>query len=153
MNNQEEWKTVSSRRSMQRNKTQDLNKFNRLHAQKRVSILEQVSNGALEPNKAEQLLRPGYYRSIPRSIYYRTTKSGAVAVYGFSTRPLVLYEDRWYKFFEWIKTGELENYLRKNSKELRKPSIVRTEDADVEADAEADADADVEADADDEVDL
>lgn len=130
MSNEGEWQTAGPRR-MQGNRTQQSNKpqqagrFNRFHAQKRVSILEQVSNGSLEPGKAEQLLRPAHYRSIPRSVYCRTTKSGAVAVYGFSTRPLVLYEDRWYKFLEWLQTGELESYLRENSEALRKPHPVR----------------------------
>lgn len=124
MSNEGEWQTAGRRR-MQGNKTQQGGRFNRFHAQKRVSILEQVSNGSLEPGKAEQLLRPAHYRSIPRSIYCRTTKSGAVAVYGFSTRPLVLYEDRWHKFFEWLQTGELESYLCENSEELRKPNPVR----------------------------
>lgn len=126
MSNEGEWQSVGgNRRRMQNDRTQQGGRFNRFHAQKRVSILEQVSNGSLEPDKAEQLLRPAHYRSIPRNVYCRTTKSGAVAVYGFSTRPLVLYEDRWYKFLEWAQTGELENYLRENSDELRKPHPMR----------------------------
>lgn len=124
MSNEGEWQTAGRRR-MQSNRTQQSGKFNRFHAQKRVSILEQVSNGSLEPDKAEELLRPAHYRSIPRNVYCRTTKSGAVAVYGFSTRPLVLYEDRWYKFLEWLQTSELENYLRENSEALRKPHPMR----------------------------
>lgn len=124
MSSEGEWQ-IAGRRRMQGNRTQQGGRFNRFHAQKRVSILEQVSNGSLEPGKAEQLLRPAHYRSIPRSVYCRTTKSGAVAVYGFSTRPLVLYEDRWYKFLEWLQTGELESYLRENSEGLRKPHPVR----------------------------
>lgn len=143
MSNEGEWQSVGgNRRRMQINRTQQSNRmqkgsrFNHFHAQKRVSILEQVSNGSLEPDKAEQMLRPAQYRSIPRSVYCRTTKSGAVAVYGFSTRPLVLYEDRWYKFLEWIQTGELESYLRENSEELRKPHPMREHSDTVTASSE-----------------
>lgn len=128
MNNEEEWKTTGRRNHHQSGKSG----FNRFHTQKRVSILEQVHNGSLEPGKAEQMLRPSRFRPISRTVYCRTTKSGAVAVYGFSTRPIVLYEDRWYKFLEWIQTGELDNYLKKNSDTLRKPRFFTNSGAEVE---------------------
>lgn len=121
MSSEGEWQTAG-----RRNRSRQAGKFNRFQEQKRVSILEQVSNGSLDPGKAEQLLRPSHFRSIPRNVYCRTTKSGAVAVYGFSTRPIVLYEDRWHKFLDWLKTDELQNYLKENSDSLRKPNPAPT---------------------------
>lgn len=128
MSNEGEWKTAGRRNRHQSEKSG----FNRFHTQKRVSILEQVHNGSLEPDKAEQMLRPSRYRPISRTVYCRTTKSGAVAVYGFSTRPIVLYEDRWYKFLEWLQTGELGSYLKDNSDTLRKPRFFTNSGAEVE---------------------
>lgn len=116
MNKDNEWTTVSTRKS---GHTSGINRF---HAQKRTSILEQVANGSLTPQKADQMLRPTRQRPISRTPYCHTTKSGAVAVYGFSRRPMVLYENRWYQFFEWMKTGELEQYLKDNTEHLKKPS-------------------------------
>ena len=129
MSNDGEWKTAGRRNRHQSGKSG----FNRFHTQKRVSILEQVHNGSLEPGKAEQMLRPSRFRPISRTVYCRTTKSGAVAVYGFSTRPIVLYEDRWYKFLEWIQTGELGDYLKENSDTLRKPCFFTGGDQDSSA--------------------
>ena len=122
MSEEGEWEKAGTRR-IYGDRTHKTNRFNNLHSQKRVSILKQVSNGSIDPSKAEQLLRSVNFRSIPRNIYCRTTKSGAVAVYGFSTRPIVLYEDRWFKFLEWLKTDELTNYLSENSESLRKPHV------------------------------
>ena len=73
------------------------------------------------------MLRPTRQRPISRTPYCHTTKSGAVAVYGFSRRPMVLYENRWYQFFEWMKTGELEKYLKDNTEHLKKPSEYHAE--------------------------
>lgn len=125
MDKDNEWTTVSTRKSGNTNgHTSGLNRF---HAQKRTSILEQVANGSLTPQKADQMLRPTRQRPISRTPYCHTTKSGAVAVYGFSRRPMVLYENRWYQFFEWMKTGELEKYLKDNTEHLKKPSDYHAE--------------------------
>ena len=124
MNFKNEWQSVTSKKNQSHPKS--FNRFNNSKSfmnneSKRLSILKQVSNGSITAEYAEKLLKPVQYRTIPSTVYIRTTKSGAVAVYGFSNRPIVLYEDKWNKFMEWIGEGDLKKYLEENSESLRKP--------------------------------
>ena len=124
MNFKNEWQSVTSKKNQSHPKS--FNRFNNSKSfinneSKRLSILKQVSNGSITAEYAEKLLKPVQYRTIPSTVYIRTTKSGAVAVYGFSNRPIVLYEDKWNKFMKWIEEGDLKKYLDENSDSLRKP--------------------------------
>jgi hypothetical protein len=143
MNYKNEWQSVTSKKNQSHPKS--FNRFNNSKSylnteSKRLSILKQVSNGSITAEYAEKLLKPVQYRTIPSTVYIRTTKSGAVAVYGFSNRPIVLYEDKWNKFLDWISKGNLKKYLEENSDSLRKPSQLSRGEDEAEEDGDDEQD-------------
>lgn len=122
------------------------------------SILRRVADGSLNPDVAVKMINSGYRsnyrRPVPVKPYYRVTRSGALAVYGFSPRPVVLYANQWNKLLKHFEHPDtnLTDFISTHEDELREvnfthrtPGVKRVEtDARDEGDAGAGEDADVE---------
>jgi hypothetical protein len=57
--------------------------------------------------------------------YCKVTTTGALALYGISNKPIVLYPDQWGKLINMAKSNYIENYIKYNNKRLKfKPTDV-----------------------------
>ena len=57
--------------------------------------------------------------------YCKVTTTGALALYGISNKPIVMYPDQWGKLINMAKSNYIENYIKYNSKRLKfKPNDV-----------------------------
>lgn len=48
----------------------------------------------------------------PTRPYCKVTGSGALALYGISKQPIVLYADQWNKFLKVAKSDYIDNYIK-----------------------------------------
>ena len=55
----------------------------------------------------------------PTRPYCKVTSSGALALYGVSKQPMVMYAEQWNKLLKVIKSGYLENYIKYNEPRLK----------------------------------
>ena len=57
--------------------------------------------------------------------YCKVTTTGALALYGISNKPIVMYPDQWSKLINMAKSNYIENYIKYNSKRLKfKPNDI-----------------------------
>ena len=55
----------------------------------------------------------------PSRPYCKVTGSGALALYGISKQPMVLYADQWNKLLKVIKSNYIDNYIKYNESRLK----------------------------------
>lgn len=55
----------------------------------------------------------------PTRPYCKVTGSGALALYGISKQPIVLYADQWNKFLKVAKSDYIDNYIKYNESRLK----------------------------------
>lgn len=55
----------------------------------------------------------------PPRPYCKATSSGALALYGISMQPIVLYADQWNKLIKIIKADYVDNYIKYNESRLK----------------------------------
>ena len=55
----------------------------------------------------------------PTRPYCKVTGSGALALYGTSKQPIVLYADQWNKFLKVAKSDYIDNYIKYNESRLK----------------------------------
>ena len=55
----------------------------------------------------------------PLRPYCKVTGSGALALYGISKQPIVLYADQWNKFLKLAKSDYMDNYIKYNETRLK----------------------------------
>ena len=92
--------------------------------QKPVSAYQQLS-GILNALKSEEMslndaLNKIQLKDVPPSRpYCKVTAGGALALYGISKQPIVLYADQWNKLLKVTKSNYLENYIKYNESRLK----------------------------------
>lgn len=55
----------------------------------------------------------------PSRPYCKVTGSGALALYGISKQPMVLYADQWNKLLKITKSNYIDNYIKYNESRLK----------------------------------
>jgi hypothetical protein len=80
-------------------------------------ILNGLKTGDLSINDAMNKIQ--LKDTKPSRPYCKATSSGALAFYGISKQPIVLYADQWNKMIKIIKTGYVENYIEFNKDRLK----------------------------------
>lgn len=55
----------------------------------------------------------------PSRPYCKVTGSGALALYGISKQPMVLYADQWNKLLKVTKSNYIDNYIKYNESRLK----------------------------------
>ena len=94
--------------------------------------------------------RSNYRRPVVEKPYYRVTRSGALAVYGFSPRPVVLYANQWNRLLKHFAHPDtsLTDFVSTHEDELREVNFTHrtpyTKDRGADTDTDTGADADVE---------
>lgn len=93
----------------------------RFNVKRTRDLFARVANGSLNPESAMRMMnKNSRFRPVPETPSFRTTRSGALAVYGFSPRPVVLYANQWRRLLSFFEQeSAFENYLTENSDELR----------------------------------
>ncbi len=91
---------------------------------KQVSAYQQLS-GILNALKSEEISLNDAMNKIqlkdskPLKPYCKVTSSGALALYGISKQPIVLYSEQWNKLLRICKTNYIENYMSYNETRLK----------------------------------
>jgi len=89
-----------------------------------VSAYQQLS-GILSALKSEEISLTDAMNKIqlkdqkPTRPYCKVTSSGALALYGISKTPIVLYADQWNKMLKLSKSNYIENYIKFNESRLK----------------------------------
>jgi hypothetical protein len=91
---------------------------------KPVSAYQQLS-GILNALKNEEMSINDAMNKIqlkdvqPSRPYCKVTGSGALALYGISKQPIVLYADQWNKLLKVTKSNYIDNYIKYNQTRLK----------------------------------
>lgn len=91
---------------------------------KPVSVYQQLS-GILNALKSEEITINEVMNKIqlketqPSRPYCKVTSSGALALYGISKQPIVLYADQWNKLLKVTKSNYIDNYIKYNESRLK----------------------------------
>ena len=89
-----------------------------------ISAYQQLS-GILSALKSEEISLNDAMAQIqlkdqkPSRPYCKVTTSGALALYGISKQPIVLYADQWKKLLKLTKSNYIENYIKYNESRLK----------------------------------
>ena len=89
-----------------------------------ISAYQQLS-GILSALKSEEISLNDAMAKIqlkdqkPSRPYCKVTTSGALALYGISKQPIVLYADQWKKLLKVTKSNYIENYIKYNESRLK----------------------------------
>ena len=89
-----------------------------------ISAYQQLS-GILSALKSEEISLNDAMAQIqlkdhkPSRPYCKVTTSGALALYGISKQPIVLYADQWKKLLKVTKSNYVENYIKYNESRLK----------------------------------
>ena len=89
-----------------------------------VSAYKELS-GILNALKSEEITLSDAMNKIqlkdtkPVRPYCKVTSSGALALYGISKQPLIMYADQWTKFIKLIKSDYVDNYMKYNESRLK----------------------------------
>ena len=92
--------------------------------QRNISAYQQLSSilNALKSNKIsvnDAMNKIQLKDSKPVKPYCKVTSSGALALYGISKQPIVLYSEQWNKLLRICKTNYIENYMSYNETRLK----------------------------------
>jgi hypothetical protein len=102
------------------NKKNNDNNFNN----RPISAYQQLS-GILNALKSEEISLNDAMNQIqlkdnkPTKPYCKVTSSGALALYGISKQPIVMYSDQWIKLLKITKSNYIENYIKYNHSKLK----------------------------------
>ncbi len=55
------------------------------------------------------------FRGRPERPYAKVTKMGAVALFGITRKPIVLYESQWHRLMKTVESGYLHKYMEYNA--------------------------------------
>jgi hypothetical protein len=97
---------------------------NEVKEKRPVSAYQQLS-GILNALKSEEISLNDAMNKIqlkdvaPSRPYCKVTAGGALALYGISKQPIVLYADQWNKLLKVTKSNYLENYIKYNESRLK----------------------------------
>jgi len=89
-----------------------------------VSAYQQLS-GILNALKSEEMTINDAMTKIqlkdlkPSRPYCKVTGGGALALYGISKQPIVLYADQWNKLLKVTKSNYMDNYIKYNESRLK----------------------------------
>ncbi len=101
-----------------------------INKNKPVSVYQQLS-GILNALKSEEITLNDAMNKIqlkeskPTRPYCKVTGSGALALYGITKQPIVMYADQWTKLLKITKSNYIENYIKYNNERLqyKKPNV------------------------------
>lgn len=100
--------------------------------QQRKNLLNGIISG--EISLVDAMNRIQLKETKPTRPYCKVTSGGALALYGISKQPLVMYADQWNKLLRVAKSNYLENYIKYNESRLkfkvRKPYYNKNQDSD-----------------------
>lgn len=91
---------------------------------KTMSAYQQLS-GIINALKSEEISLNDALNKIqlkeqrPSRPYCKVTGSGALALYGISKQPIVMYADQWFKFLKVSKSDYIDNYIKYNESRLK----------------------------------
>lgn len=92
---------------------------------KLVSVYQQIT-GILNAYKTEEVSLNDAVKKLQLKErqrvrpYCKVTKSGAIALYGITKDPIVLYVEQWEKINKLIKADYLDNYIKYNETRVRR---------------------------------
>ena len=101
-----------------------MSEFNNNNSRKPMSAYQQLS-GIISALKSEEMSLNDAMNKIqlkemkPTRPYCKVTGSGALALYGISKQPLVLYADQWNKLLKVAKSDYMDNYIKYNQQRLK----------------------------------
>ena len=105
---------------------------------KPMSAYQQLS-GIINALKSEEMSLNDALNKIqlketrPSRPYCKVTGSGALALYGISKQPIVMYADQWNKFLKVSKSDYIDNYIKYNESRLKfKKKFVKKNDDNTE---------------------
>ncbi len=105
---------------------------------KPMSAYQQLS-GIINALKSEEMSLNDALNKIqlketrPSRPYCKVTGSGALALYGISKQPIVMYADQWNKFLKVAKSDYIDNYIKYNESRLKfKKKFVKKNDDNTE---------------------
>lgn len=102
---------------------------------KQVSAYQQLS-GILNALKSEEISLNDAMNKIqlkdvkPSRPYCKVTGSGALALYGISQQPIVLYAEQWNKLLKITKSNYIDNYIKYNEQRLKFKKQYKNKNAD-----------------------
>ena len=91
---------------------------------KSISAYQQLS-GILNALKTEEITITDAMNKIqlkdskPTRPYCKVTSGGALALYGITKQPIVMYADQWGKLLKVTKSNYVENYMKYNESKLK----------------------------------
>ena len=94
------------------------------NTKKPVSAYQQLSN-ILNALKSEEMSLNEAMNKIqlkdvkPSRPYCKVTGNGALALYGISQQPIVLYAEQWNKLLKISKSNYIDNYIKYNESRLK----------------------------------
>ncbi len=97
---------------------------NKENNKKPISAYQQLS-GILNALKSEEISLNDAMNKIqlkdskPTKPYCKVTSSGALALYGITKQPIVMYADQWNKLLKVTKSNYVENYIKYNNSKLK----------------------------------
>jgi len=95
-----------------------------LKGRRPISVYQQLS-GILNALKSEEITINDVMNKIqlkeqtPYRPYCKVTSNGALALYGISKQPIIMYADQWNKFLKISKSNYIENYIKYNETRLK----------------------------------
>ena len=101
------------------------NNNNNNNNNKKVMSAYQELTGIINALKSEEMSLNDVMNKIqlkdtrPLRPYCKVTGSGALALYGISKQPIVLYADQWNKFLKLAKSDYMDNYIKYNETRLK----------------------------------
>ena len=96
-----------------------------LNERKQVVSAYKELSGILNALKSEEISLNDAMNKIqlkesrPTRPYCKVTGSGALALYGISKQPIVMYADQWNKLCKVVKSDYIDNYVRYNESRLK----------------------------------
>ena len=96
-----------------------------LNERKQVVSAYKELSGILNELKSEEITLNDAMNKIqlkesrPSRPYCKVTGSGALALYGISKQPIVMYADQWNKLCKVVKSDYIDNYVRYNESRLK----------------------------------
>jgi hypothetical protein len=96
-----------------------------LNERKQVVSAYKELSGILNALKSEEITLNDAMNKIqlketrPSRPYCKVTGSGALALYGISKQPIVMYADQWNKLCKVVKSDYIDNYVRYNESRLK----------------------------------
>ncbi len=101
---------------MSENNTRENNRRNAGHKksayEQLVQTLEDVKTEKISVRAAMHKLQ---FRDRPERPYAKVTKMGAVALFGITKEPIVLYEAHWKRLIKTVESGYLTKYMEYNA--------------------------------------